>query len=112
MFNTIMRDMLKVETDYPVALDSPDHLEPWGTKQDNSVNKRFNKKLIKLFGHTPNVLDLGCAGGGFVRSIIKQGGLAVGIEGSDYSKKIKRAEWAKIPDNLFTADITKPFKLI
>jgi hypothetical protein len=35
---------------------------------------------------------------------------AIGIEGSDYSKKCNRAEWRLLSGrNLFTADITKPF---
>lgn len=56
-----------VETDYPVALDSPDHIIPWGTARDNSSNLRFNSKLYRLFDFTnryPKVLDLGCSGGG------------------------------------------------
>jgi cyclopropane fatty-acyl-phospholipid synthase-like methyltransferase len=58
-----------------------------------------------------SVLDLGCSGGGQVRSFIEQGYLAVGIEGSDLSARQLRAEWLTIPDYLFTADITKPFRL-
>lgn len=95
----------------PLAFDSPDHIEPHGTRRDNSRNISFNKKLYNLFGETTriNVLDLGCSGGGFVKDCIDDGNFAVGIDGSDYSKKNKRAEWRTIPDNLFTADITKPF---
>jgi hypothetical protein len=33
------------------------------------------------------------------------------MEGSDYSLIRKRAEWATIPDSLFTCDITEPFVL-
>lgn len=51
-------------------------------------------------------------GGGFVKSVLDRKGFAIGIEGSDFSKKNKRAEWATIPNNLFTADITEPFKLL
>lgn len=58
------------------------------------------------------MLDLGCSGGGFVKSILDNDGFAIGIEGSDYSKKNKRAEWATIPNYLFTADIGEPFKLL
>ena len=47
-----------------------------------------------------------------MKSILDRGGFAVGIEGSDYSKLRKRAEWATIPDHLFTADITEPFQLL
>ena len=40
---------------------------------------------------------------------LEDGCLAVGIEGSDYSRRIGRAEWSQIPDYLFCADITAPF---
>src|SRR4029077_17423945 len=59
-----------------------------------------------------SILDLGCAGGGMVRTFVDQGHTAVGIEGSDYSKKAGRAEWKHLTDKtLFTADITKPFDI-
>lgn len=103
--------MIEVRTDHPVATDSPDHLHPIGTRMDNSTNQRFNNKLYFLFRKQLRVLDLGCSGGGFVRNCIDDGHIAVGLEGSDYSKKIKRAEWRTIPDNLFTCDITKPFEI-
>jgi len=103
----------RIVTNKPVAIDSPDHLLPWGTARDNSVNLAFNKKLIRLIPVSQlRVLDLGCAGGGFVKSILAQGGFAIGVEGSDYSRVRKRAEWATIPDHLFTADITEPFWLL
>ena len=101
---------VRVLTERPVAADSPDHLVPWGTARDNSVNGRFNAKLSAWISpHDLTVLDLGCSGGGAVRSFIEQGCLAVGIEGSDYSLRRQRAEWATIPEFLFTADITAPF---
>jgi hypothetical protein len=43
--------------------------------------------------------------------VLDGGGFAVGVEGSDYSLVRKRAEWAHIPGNLLTADITEPFKI-
>jgi SAM-dependent methyltransferase len=97
-----------------IAADSPDHVMPWGTKRDNSRNHRFNTKLYRLFEDKReplHVLDLGCSGGGFVRDCVNDGCLAVGLEGSDYSFKLKRAEWATIPQLLFTCDVTKPFQL-
>jgi SAM-dependent methyltransferase len=36
----------------------------------------------------------------------------VGLEGSDFSKKLRRAEWRTIPEFLFTADITAPFEVV
>jgi SAM-dependent methyltransferase len=102
-------------TDHPVALTSPDHLQPWGTARDNSINPRFNAKLRQLVGRSGrslSVLDLGCSGGGMVRSFLDEGVMAVGVEGSDYSKLRGRAEWATIPEFLFTADVTKPFQIM
>jgi 2-polyprenyl-3-methyl-5-hydroxy-6-metoxy-1,4-benzoquinol methylase len=102
-----------LECERPVAIESPDHLMPWGTRHDNSVHKRFNQKLWHIYpAHMMvKVLDLGCAGGGFVSSCINDGHLAVGLEGSDFSKRHKRAAWATIPDFLFTCDVTRPFEL-
>ncbi|GAB4188523.1 MAG: hypothetical protein Fur006_29010 [Coleofasciculaceae cyanobacterium] len=106
--------MLKfiLQTDKPVAVDSPDYLVPHGTKLDNSKNQLFNKKLYALFGGKPlHVLDLGCSGGGFIKNCIDDGHIGIGLEGSDYSKKLGRAEWKTIPNNLFTCDITTEFSL-
>jgi len=101
-----------LETDHPIALDSPDHIEPRATMRDNSVNVKFNKRLLELFkDRKPSVLDFGCAGGGMVKSLIDDGCIAVGLEGSDYSLKAQRAEWVTIPDYLFTCDLGYPFKL-
>jgi len=96
-----------------VAFDSPDHLHPHGTRQDNSRNRRFNEKLYRLFGaqRSLRILDIGCSGGGFVKDCLDDGHFAVGLEGSDYSKKNRRAEWAIIPERLFTCDVTRPFQL-
>jgi SAM-dependent methyltransferase len=101
-------------TEHPVAVASRDHTHPLGTRQDNSRNRRFNRKLYELmysFRLEPRVLDLGCAGGGFVADCLLDGHEAVGLEGSDYSLLHRRAEWPNVPDNLFTCDITKPFRL-
>ncbi len=99
-------------TNRPVAVDSPDHLFPYGVKQDNSRNPLFNKKLYALLGRKPlHILDFGCAGGGFVKDCLDDGHIAIGLEGSDYCKRTGRAEWSTIPDHLFTCDITAPFFL-
>lgn len=100
-----------------IAYKSPDHLTPWGTRRDNSRQRRFNQKLYKLyrlFGERIRplwVLDRGCSGGGFVKGCLDDGCVAVGLEGSDFSKRLKRAEWRTIPEFLFTADITAPFEV-
>ncbi len=118
-----------VITEHPVALDSLDHTAPAGTMHDNSRNPNFNRKLYCLIAKRPIVaMDLGCSGGGYVKDLIDDGHLAVGLEGSDYStlwdgpggtaeekarrKPGKRAEWATIPECLFTADVTRPFTVL
>lgn len=108
-----MSQHFRVITDHPVALDSRDHLKPQGTKDDNSRNPRFNHKLLSLLSQRPlRLCDVGCSGGGFVKDMLDAGQIAIGLEGSDYSLKRKRAEWATIPDHLFTCDITHPFTIV
>jgi SAM-dependent methyltransferase len=103
-----------VKTEREVACASPDHLSPWGTKENNSTNRRFNDKLYRLYPRQQQlkVLDMGCSGGGFVRSCIDDGCFAIGIEGSDYSKRHRRAEWRAIPECLFTCDVTGEFEIL
>lgn len=104
---------IKIITDYPVAFSSPDYKMPWGTRRDSSVNRRFNTKIYNLFsGRFVGLLDLGCSGGGSVQSFIDDGHLGVGLEGSDYSKKMQRASWPVISEFLHTCDITKFFEVI
>lgn len=102
--------MIKVRTDFPIAYESYDHIDPKGTARDNTHHNLFVERVNELASNEKIIFaDLGCAGGGLVKDFVDNGHQAVGIEGSDYSQKNKRAEWATIPDNLFTADITKPF---
>lgn len=102
-----------VQSQKPVAVDSLDHIHPWGTKQDNSKNLKFNLKILAWLPLAQlQVLDIGCSGGGFVRTMHDTGALAVGIEGSDYSRIRARAEWGTIPHRLFTADATAPFSIL
>ncbi len=103
---------ITIETEKPIAIDSMDHTHPLGSRIDSSSSAAFNRKLFELIpANEVRLLDLGCSGGGFVRSILDAGGFAIGVEGSDFSLKRKRAEWGQIPNHLFTADITEPFTL-
>ncbi len=110
--------MIKVITDFPVAFDSPDHLQPHGTANDNSTNIGFIEETIKYFNEqgkdTIKVLDIGCSGGQMIIDYHTRGHVAVGIEGSDYSKKIKRANWQdEYTDKvLFTCDASRPYKIM
>ena len=117
MKNMINIKDIKLKSKLSIAYDSPDHINPLGTKQDNSRNFYFNRKAYILYKDTYEnsqlkVLDLGCSGGGFVRDCINDGCFAMGLDGSDYSKKMKRAEWGIIPEFLRTSDITKDFSIL
>jgi len=109
-------ERIRCETDFPLASDSPDHLHPLGTRFDRSSNSRFVRKLLQIarLNKIPQlrVLDLGCSAGTSVRQLIDYGQFAIGLEGSDYSRMYSRDAWGVIPKFLFTADITKPFRLI
>lgn len=111
------RGVLGRETEHPVAFASPDHIAPKGTAVNNSTNKKFvlhmDAKLHREFGDgTLQVMDLGCAGGQMIADFISLKWHGVGIEGSDFSLKHRRAHWATLANrNLFTGDITKPFQV-
>ena len=105
----------EIITNFPIAYESPDHLNPWGTKRDLSRQLRFESKLYKFMEHKKfnNILDLGCSGGAYICNMHDLGFFAIGLEGSDFSKKYKRGPWAYLSDYvLFTCDITKPFEII
>ena len=99
----------KIDTRYPVAYESHDHQVPHGTANDNTHYPWFVTKTQRLFERKVKHMDLGCSGGGLVKDFLDANHFSVGVEGSDYSLKTQRAEWKTIPNNLFTADITKPF---
>jgi SAM-dependent methyltransferase len=101
------------ETNRPVALDSIDYICPRGAIRDNSKNLRFNQILEKkIFPNKKfSLLDFGCAGGGFVRSILEAGHVGVGLDGSDIQKKRNLGEWSSCPLHFFTVDLTEKFHL-
>ena len=37
---------IKIKAEREVAYASPDHLLPWGTRKDNSQNRRFNTNSV------------------------------------------------------------------
>jgi SAM-dependent methyltransferase len=110
--------MIAVQTKFPVAFESPDHIAPKGTAVNNSTNKKFvlhmDSKLRRESSEGPlSVMDLGCAGGQMIADFLSLGWIGVGLEGSDFSLKHRRANWAQLANkNLFTCDITKPFQVL
>lgn len=108
---------VSVETDHPVAITSPDYAVPHGTRYNNSTNRKF---VLLMHEHFRSVfpdctlafMDLGCSGGQLVADFASLGWVAVGLEGSDYSLKHRRANWRDLANrNLFTCDISKPFRV-
>lgn len=105
-------ELYTLQTKHPVALGTTDHQMPRGAIRDSTTHPNFNRALRKLFPHRSfRLLDLGCAGGGMVRSFLQEGIESVGIEGSDHPRRLGLGEWRKCPYHLFTCDITEPFEL-
>ncbi len=108
---------LKVNTDHPVAFSSPDHLVPHGTKYNNNTNRKFVLLMHEYFRRAfpqsrLGFMDLGCSGGQLVADFAALRWTAVGLEGSDYSLRHRRANWRHLAGkNLFTCDITQPFRV-
>jgi SAM-dependent methyltransferase len=104
----------KLEAKKQIAFDSPDHLCPVGSVNDNyscpdlidEVIEHFNRRRI-------SVLDLGCAGGQFVSDFIQRGYDAVGLEGSTNALVgAGKNNWEKyLNSNLFLCDITEEYQL-
>ena len=68
--------MITLNTNHPVAYDSPDHICPWGTKRDNFTSEGFINETLKFHAQRGkdkiNFLDLGCSGGQLVIDYIYQ----------------------------------------
>lgn len=109
---------VSLQTKHPVAFESPDHIAPKGTAENNSTNKKFILHMDELLGaelkrRPLRCLDLGCSGGQMVKDFLDLKWIAAGLEGSDYSLKHRRANWAALANtHLFTCDITKPFQVL
>jgi 2-polyprenyl-3-methyl-5-hydroxy-6-metoxy-1,4-benzoquinol methylase len=101
-----------MSTEHSIADYSDDHKFPRGTRNDNTRHPRFVRACEMAFGRKVRHLDLGCAGGGLVFDFLIEGNESYGVDGSDYSLLERRAEWRVIPDHLFTADITEPFRIL
>ena len=80
-----------VKTNYPVAFDSPDHINPWGTKKDLSRQLRFENKLYQYMEYKKfnKIMDLGCAGGAFISSMNDLGFLLLGLREVIFLKRTK-----------------------
>ena len=107
--------LIKLETEYPVAIDSPDHIAPAGTIADNRTDKDYVKAVKEYFEESKDtkILDMGCAGGQMIADFIEDGYTAVGLEGSTHAHQgAGAANWSKyLNKNFFNVDLAKPFQL-
>ncbi len=105
--------LITLETDYPVAIDSPDHIAPAGTVVDNRTDKDYVRAVKNYFDNDLKVLDMGCAGGQMITDFIEEGYTAVGLEGSTHVLTGAGSHnWNKHHNkNLFNVDLSKPFQL-
>jgi len=106
--------MITLKTTKDVAYDSPDHLCPIGTINDNFSSIGLIGEITEYFNNRQiTVLDLGCAGGQFVADFIGQGDIAVGLEGSSHALTgTGKKNWKKYYNkNLFLCDITEDYQL-
>ena len=128
---------LRIITDHPIATAYAEHFD---RDSDHSLcisrfsNPQFNRRLYELKPGTLIIADLGCSVGAFVSDCIRDGHIAIGIEGTDwYLRHIGKtkqwptdptvcirdktfqvddySEWPRFPGSFFTADITQPFRL-
>lgn len=107
--------LITLKTNFPSAIDSPDHIAPCGTTNDNNTNRDYINQVRNYFKKSPlRVLDLGCAGGQLISDFISLGDIGVGLEGSPLAYQIGKGKenWDKYKDaNLFTVDLTKSYQL-
>ena len=107
--------MIRLETNYPVAIESPDHIVPVGTVDDNTTDIDYINAVKNYFDNKQiRVLDLGCAGGQLISDFISRGDVGVGLEGSTNARErgAGKHNWDQHGDkNLFTVDLSKPYQL-
>jgi SAM-dependent methyltransferase len=112
---TESRSHYSLQTAHPVASNSLDHLYPVGATRDNTHYPPFAKKMASWLSERTRgklCMDIGCAGGGLVVDYLAAGLHAIGIEGTDKAREAGHGHWPILDGvHLFTADITKPFRL-
>lgn len=106
---------MKLITDHPIALNSPDHLCPVGAINDNYTNHELINEILDYFKDKKiKIADFGCAGGQFIVDFIERGAIAIGLEGSPsvfFGRG--RANWQNFFNkNLFLCDLTKEFSIL
>ena len=103
---------LQLNTDYPIAVQSNDHIDPDSTTEGVSRPTLFVQDCIRVLGTKMITLDLGSGAAGLVYEFAMNQIVAVGIDGSDFCRINGIGFWPLLRNNLFTCDITKPFSFV
>ena len=98
-----------------VAEESPDHICPVGTINDNNTSpgyvtdvENYCKQYMKK--DKISYMDIGCAGGQLAVDFANRGHFSIGLEGSDHNIKRGLHNWPEYHKTvLHTADLTKPY---
>jgi SAM-dependent methyltransferase len=101
---------IRLETAYPIALTSNDHLVPGSTAEGVVRPTQFVTDCVRVLGRDMQCLDLGTGAAGLVFEFAMNDIVAIGVDGSDYCRNNKVGYWPLLPDNLRTCDITHPFR--
>jgi hypothetical protein len=101
---------IRLETAYPIALKSNDHLVPGSTTEGVVRPTQFVTDCVRVLGPDIQCLDLGTGAAGLVFEFAMNDIVAIGVDGSDYCRNNKIGYWPLLPDNLRTCDITHPFR--
>lgn len=104
--------VIGLETDHPIAYESNDHLNPDSTTEGIARPTLFVQDCIRVIGRDMTCLDLGTGSAGLVYEFAMNGVLSVGVDGSDFCRVNRVGYWPLLENNLFTCDITKPFKFV
>jgi hypothetical protein len=104
--------ILELKTDFPIAVDSNDHINPHSTTEGVTRPTFFVQNCMDVLGRDIKCLDLGSGAAGLVFEFAMNQVLAVGVDGSDFCRVNRVGYWPLLPNNLFTCDITKPFSFL
>jgi 2-polyprenyl-3-methyl-5-hydroxy-6-metoxy-1,4-benzoquinol methylase len=105
-------DLIELKTDFPIALDSNDHIRPGSTMEGLPRPTFFVQNCISVLGKDIKCLDLGAGAAGLIYEYAMSGVLAIGVDGSDFCQINRIGYWPLLLNNLFTCDITKPFSFL
>lgn len=107
--------MIKINTNYPIAIDSRDHITPYGCVRDSNTNHAFIHEIVSHFNKSQlKILDIGCAGGQLIVDHHNRGDIAVGIEGSsNVLHGAGQHNWRDYKDKiLFLCDASRPYEIL